>query len=345
MATIKFTTNLHPFQNDGAWQFHPNFFEGKDANGNDVCDNNGNIISFPVPNEPGVYIVGVKIPVSDPKQFDENGKPIDKAVERFCPLYVGIQDDLSTKISGHRNPNNTSTYTGELNSFKELWNLNEEPKIFYKGIQIWNEKWRRSKKTVEDPNRIDQLGLFMTEVRDCAENCLIWFPNRVFFNVYLNTDLSNYGEKSGHFGSVGLNKDLDTINTKEAKILKKLIEEVKLKIENNFWYAFITAEYIANSILQSNNHPLKEVADKYLQERVWTIKMKNAKGNTISKNGPGKILCESIENATNKALAQNGIYTYAKANTPKHPYVIDFSNLKDDLVRMEYNPLIINIIP
>ena len=328
MATIKFTTNLHPFQNDGAWQFHPNFFEGKDANGAQI--------SFPVPNEPGVYIVGVKIPVSDPKQFDEKGKEIDKAIEKFCPLYVGIQDDLSTKISGHRNPNNTSTYTGELNSFKELWNLNEEPKIFYKGIQIWNEKWRRSRKTDDDFKRLKQLKNFITEVESNANKCLIWFPNKVFFNTYLTTNRSNYEEKSGHMGSVGLNKDLDTINTKEAKTLKKLIEKVKLKIQNNFWYAFITAKDIDNSILQSNSHPLKEVAEEYLKDSNWNIGRKN---------GPGKTICESVENATNRALAQKGIYTYAKAHTPKHPYIIDFSNLKDDLVCMENNPLIINIIP
>ena len=123
MATIKFVTNLHPFQNGREWQFHPNFFEGKDVKGDDVCDKNGKKISFPVPNEAGVYIVGVKIPVSDPKQFDENGKPIDKAVEKFCPLYVGIQKKIKNKIKGHRDPRNRSTSNGELNSYKELFDL------------------------------------------------------------------------------------------------------------------------------------------------------------------------------------------------------------------------------
>lgn len=340
MATIKFTTNLHGFQNGGEWNFHPNFFEGKDQNGKQVTK--------PVPNEPGVYIVGVKIPVNDPPQYDDKGKLLETPHnEKFCPLYVGVQDNLSTKIRGHRNPNNKRTYTGEVNSFKELWNINLEPKIFYRGIEIWNDKWRYSRSNkVNDPNRINQLNVFIKEVKDSAENCLIWFPNSAFFDFYLSINSSNYEENSGHNGSVGLNRDLDTIGTIDAQSLKDLINGVKSKIENNFWYAFISAEEIAQAILKSYDHPLREKANEYINNgKEWTRKETNKKGKNVRKNGPGKTLCESVENATNKALAHKGIYTYAKAHKPKHPYSIDFSFLKNDLVCMQNNPLIINIIP
>ncbi len=65
MATIEFTTNLPLSRNPicpKPWQFDPKYFDS-------------------IPDEAGVYIVGVKINV-------------DGQGEKFCPLYVGIKNNI-----------------------------------------------------------------------------------------------------------------------------------------------------------------------------------------------------------------------------------------------------------
>lgn len=232
MATIKFVTNLHPFQNGREWQFHPNFFEGKDVKGDDVCDKNGKKISFPVPNEAGVYIVGVKIPVSDPKQFDENGKPIDKAVEKFCPLYVGIQKKIKNKIKGHRDPRNRSTSNGELNSYKELFDLSMPPSKFYKGIEKWNEYWCNKK------GKERNLETLINEIKINGYDSMVFFPNPLFFEKCLSPNGLGFSHVSNTHDFF-LQKNDNYKLLAETKLFER-INYTKETIEKKYWYAYAT---------------------------------------------------------------------------------------------------------
>jgi len=335
MATIKFTTNLHPFQNGGAWQFHPNFFEGKDAHGNDVCDGSGKKISFPVPNEAGVYIVGVKIGVNDPPQLDKNGNQLTAPDnEKFCPLYVGIKDKLVTKISGHRNPDNRNTSIGELNSFKEIFDLiNKTAKEFYNDISYFDSKYISQPRLTQDEEH--KKAIFSTLKIPPYNNSLIWFPDFNFFDIYLGATVSAWdnSHNCGHQRSLNAKGtgELDAIMMKgilEAKDLRNKIDNVKKLIENKYWYAFATAKDIANAIKLEKTHPLYKDACDYDGSNYMIKKA----------YGPGRRLCESVENATKEALKRIAIYTYAKANNPKHTLQIDLTDIKGDLVNMTGKP-------
>lgn len=358
MATIKFVTNLHPFQNGREWQFHPNFFEGKDVKGDDVCDKNGKKISFPVPNEAGVYIVGVKIPVSDPKQFDENGKQINK-VEKFCPLYVGIRDNLKVRITGHRKRDSSS---GELNYNKELFDLNIKGKAnkLYESIKNLLSM-RDSTTNNHSPNSESRTPDFPILCHKCAEelrmfhkllndkNLLIWFPNPAFFNININkkteTFCSNY--EYHHSGSYKHKWSLDyDLKHPDARDLAEKIDETKTIIEEKFWYAFVTLDDIIKAL--PNNHTLCKNGKDYSEAK----ESDNAIDRKDAYKNYGKAICESVENATKMALQDKGIYTYAKATNVNAPYEIDFTELAKDLVNMTRNPfdnttnpLIININP
>lgn len=249
MATIKFTTNLHPFQNGGAWQFHPNFFEGKDANGNDVCN--------PVPNEAGVYIVGVKIPVSDPPQFDENGKQLNAPKnEKFCPLYVGIRDNLKSRIKSHQK------YNGYLNGKKELFDLSQPIKQIYQEILLLNYVWMKSKKKNADKN---WLNKYMPN--------LIWFNSNIFFNEYLglsNPPLSTYVDNQyWHRGSLSI----DLPNLPNSNLLIDKINNTKKIIFENFYYAYY--EFEPKKIkLQENadyNTQIKPTLEKIESATKWKL--------------------------------------------------------------------------
>jgi len=319
MATIKFVTNLHPFQNGREWQFHPNFFEGKDANGNDVCDNNGNIISFPVPNEPGVYIVGVKIPVSEPPQYDENGNKLDKAVERFCPLYVGIKKNIRERLIDHHN------WNGYLNGKKELFDLEQSICNVYDDIFLWNIHWDK----VSNHSNIKVKTNLYSKIAN-KNNTLIWFPHKSFFNHYLKLSQSQYVEHTGHFGSVGEGKDLDTINTSESMRLKGKIIEIKKMIFNQYWYAYVTLDDIVQQVLNDKEHKLYSEAERYNKTKFY------GKGNV---KGEGRKLCENVESLTKELLSGKlKIHTYATSGNCHGFFQIDLTDIKDDLVNMTGQP-------
>jgi hypothetical protein len=297
MATIKFTTNL--ISNKSIpWQFNPN-----DLNG--------------IPETPGVYIVGVKIIVND---FDN---PIEKK-EKFCPLYVGIQQNLKAKISGHRDPINKNTGTGELNSFKELFDL----KINGDAVKLYDsinrllelrekiEKIKGSKKLNHLPNGNTPSMPFPINCRKCAEeltmfhvlkeerNLLIWFPNPAFFNINIksNTFISKYAyHDSGKNGNYNHSKSLnhDLLHPDAYKLLNRIIDTKNI-ISNKYWYAFASTrtnpniDFSDNAILQQI-----EAATK------WKLMNKLNIPTYAGINGAGEGIWNALEQGKNVNLDIN----------------------------------------
>jgi len=198
MATIKFESNLLQLQNiPKPWVFNPSYFEK-------------------VPKSPGVYIVGVKIPV--------NGQG-----EKFCPLYVGIRDNIKNRIKAHHK------YNGYLNGKKELFDLNKPIEIIYSEIKKYNSIWMNSNK-----NSSDKLKL-----HGYLPN-LIWFNNSSFFDNYLQLPIGTSQYRDNHDWHNGsLIKDLPLLSVKKQKETRNLINKInntKKMIFDRFYYAYYVYE-------------------------------------------------------------------------------------------------------
>lgn len=264
MTKIKFETNLSLTNLNGVpWLFDKKYFDD-------------------IPNKPGVYIVGVKIKV--------NGQG-----ENFCPLYVGIRDDLNSRIKAHWKPN------GYLNGKKELFDLSIDINKIYSDINLYNKCWMNSTKSNDNkillPERIKTL---------------LWFNSPLFFDKYLDLLIgsSQYRDsKDWHNGT--LNKDLPDLakrfSNKQNQI-KHLIDKIsntKSIICSKYFYAFYEHKVDESYKEIKPKLELIEAATKLALEKINI----HTYGHT-SGNGK-KLNLVSSENIT-----------------------IDLSNLKEDLIKI-----------
>jgi hypothetical protein len=291
MANYSLTTNL-PI-GVSPWLFDVNYLET-------------------LPEFPGIYAVGVKIPVLGQG-------------EKICLLNVGIMKDISIKIKGHWDVNNNFTATGELNSFKEIFDLkSKDISIIYLEMEKYNLSVRKKK----------TLNSFYKNIANDYPS-LIWFNDNTFFDYILNlpTGKSTYKAGSGHKGSVNPNGDLDIINTPKSIALKHQIENVKQLYTDMFFYTYITLDSIVAEILKDSNHPQFEHAVNYNKNKQYSI---------IGKNGPGKNLCEIVENTLKYRLSSIGINTSAKSTSKMLPITdkFDLSFIQNDLINLNGKPFI-----
>jgi hypothetical protein len=195
MATIKFTSPLTKYASKNPWFFDKKYFED-------------------IPPIPGVYIVGVKIPV--------NGQG-----EKFCPLYIGTyKENIKTRIRGHWDENNTNIVQGALNSYKELFDLELDPSLFYEDIELWNQLWKGKNNT-----NTNKVNLF-NEISINGNNSLIWFPDELFFQTYLKNAHVHLNPASNWHNNTVNPSILTNVN------LKNKIVKVKNVITSKFWFAY-----------------------------------------------------------------------------------------------------------
>jgi hypothetical protein len=255
--TFKLETNLR--KTEKKWLFKKEYFED-------------------IPKTKGVYIVGIQ------KETEQG--------EKFCPLYVGTHtSNLASRIEGHWDKKNTETIRGSLNSFKEIFDLSLPPFQFYKGIKIWNNEWK-GKRFRSPEKKIKQLVNFFNMVKDDGDNCLLWFPNETFFQIYLANSEIAFTPKLNHHELTLRPNNLYDVLLNEKKLINK-INDTKSLIESKYWYYFIEVE--------DTNTKLEE-----------------------------------LESYINQSLIENyGVYTFAKSSSPKKEFLIDWTNIEDDIIRLK----------
>jgi hypothetical protein len=145
-------------------------------------------------------------------------------------LYIGTAKNLKNRIEGHWDTKNTNVARGALNSFKELFDLELDPALFYPDIELWNQHWGDLKKSER------KTSTLFDSINQKGNNTLIWFPDPLFFQTYLKNLTTNINPASNwhnntitpcslHFG---------TLNTK--------IRNVKEVITSKFYYSYAEIE-------------------------------------------------------------------------------------------------------
>ena len=127
MATVKF---IDPAKTKG-------------ANGKLQYDLNNRADFSNVPNVPGVYIVGVKIEVKGQG-------------EKFCPLYVGIRNNLQNRMREHQG---NCISGGYLNTVKDLFDIKQPIDHVYSDIEIFN--MTQKKKSPYHKNNLKAFELIL----------------------------------------------------------------------------------------------------------------------------------------------------------------------------------------
>jgi hypothetical protein len=259
-----------------------------------------------LPKVPGVYVYGVKVNI--------NG------TDKFMPLYVGIRNDIKSRLTYHYKQNGI-----QGNGKKELFDIasihsqNDVTRIF-------NDMRFYDSKSGLDPLRIGIPSL-------------VWFNNSVYFDskLKLPEGTSKYRPDQGHQSSIKIGGDLDLIGTNNSANLKHQILGVKKLYTNKFYYAYITLDSIIAEILKDSNHPQFEVALNYNKNKQYAINRKN---------GPGKDLCELIENTLKNRLNSIGIHTSAKSTGKMLPItdMFDLSYIQNDLINLTGKPFTNHLI-
>lgn len=250
-----------------------------------------------IPKKPGVYVYGIKILINK--------------IEKFIPLYVGIRNDIQSRLMYHHKENGLSG-----NSKKELFDLSQISSILdvngiYGDMQLYD-----SKKGL-DPLR---LGI----------QSLIWFNNSTFFDAKCNLpkSTSTYISNSGHQASIKVGGDLDIMGTPQSILLKNKVIDLKKLYSDKFFCAYCTLDSIVSEILKDKKHPLHHTADCYNKCKDYTI--------IGGKNGSGKTICEYFENTLKSRLSTIGIHTSAKSTSkilaPTDQF--DLSIIQNDLVNL-----------
>lgn len=252
-----------------------------------------------IPNEPGIYIYGIKLKCND------NIKKFNK----FLPLYVGIAKDIRDRLknnhykglkidgNGRKEIFDLSNIDCDLISIKDLYNQME----VYDSFKGKNEKRYKL-------------------------NRLIWFNNSTFFNSKLKllSPLSSYRDNSGHLTSISKNGDLENIYNLQpyckALELKALIENTKKIFTEQFYFCYAKLSDFKDTILPDNEF--------YDESQIYAWR-------NGTKRGKGMFLCENIEFTTKEELKkQFGIYTTAKAEGKTTSIQIDFSKVVHEIINL-----------
>jgi hypothetical protein len=252
----------------------------------------GNIHHYP--DKAGVYIFGLKIPIS--------------GIIKFVPIYVGIAKNLRNRLWQHyceeRTGGNSKWYVFDYASIKTGADVVD----LYNCMRIADSKKRFNKFRFSEK--------------------LIWFNDSRFFDWKLGINgISGYVSHSGVLASILPDGDLNHISIKNpssnANNLKSMIENSKSLFDQGFYFAYSCLS--KDDISIDKHHPLFQLFDEYNNGNVYM---------NSRKNGPGKNLAERIELAAKSSLATINIYTSAKAVGEIHKMEIDLQEIQNELVNV-----------
>jgi hypothetical protein len=274
-----------------------------DSDGNKIWKNGfnpTNPLDFNlIPNEPGVYIYGIKLEC----------KESDDLNDKFLPLYVGIAKDLRDRLKNNHYEGLKINGKGK----KEIFDLTDI------NCNIKNIKDLYDQMEIYDSVR----GIHQKRY---ALERLIWFNNFSFFDYKLNLpcSTSTYVVDSGHQYTIKAKGDLDNIQIKypksNAALLKNKIAITKSIFTNRFYFFFVKLSDFLGSI--EKQHELYDISKKY----IWRKENKIAEGMRA---------CERVELTVKEELKkQYKIYTTAEAKGKTTNMNIDFSRVKNELINL-----------
>jgi hypothetical protein len=252
----------------------------------------GNIQHYP--EEPGVYVFGLKIPI--------------QGANKFIPLYVGIAKSLRKRLWQHyreeRTGGNSKWYVFDYANVKNVQDVIE----LYKSMSITDSYKRLNNQR------------FST--------MLIWFNNAFFFDHILKLKrISTYLSNSGVLASILNNGDLDQIQKKapssNAVGLKSTIINAKAIFDDGFYFVYSGISKYDISINQ--DHPLFALFNQYIQNNSYM----NGR-----KNGPGRSMAERIESATKEQLNQINLKTAAAAKGQLFNIQINLGKIQDCMINV-----------
>jgi predicted GIY-YIG superfamily endonuclease len=234
----------------------------------------------------GIYVWGLKININQSL--------------KFVPLYVGIAKDLGARLWTHycnnRENGNWNWYVFDYCSVKNLSDVSD----LYKSIYTADFNIKKINKSFKH-RYTDKL---------------IWFNDKDFFNLKLNTKHSNYFSDSGVLSSILPGGDLDQIiladnqNKDSCNFLKNNIICAKKIFNDNFYFVYTTLD---TSI------------------EAWSIN---------KKDGFVKQKARNIEVATKCLLQKIGVFTGSdsKKNIDNFNTIqIDLRNIQNDLINLGFS--------
>ena len=197
-----------------------------------------------IPNEPGVYIVGVKLLL--------NG------IETFFPLYVGEASDLKVRLNNHY----TERSTKNSNSTKEIFDLSNiltNYKDLYEALKAYNDLWIFNSIKIGGSKKKHKMYC-----NEKIEKFLLYFQCSSYLNFCLNSDVKTSIWKDMN------HKDFnDYVSLLKTSSAKKIIERYALTkdcVKDNFYFSY--------SILPNTSQAQRQVVEaqtKYYIEQLYII--------------------------------------------------------------------------
>jgi hypothetical protein len=219
-----------------------------DSDGNKIWKNGfnpTNPLDFNlIPNEPGVYIVGVKLLL--------NG------IENFFPLYVGEASNLKVRLNNHYKERSTKN----SNSTKEIFDLSNiliNYKDLYEALKAYNDLWIF--------NSIKIGGSKKKHKMYCdgrIEKFLLYFQCSSYLNFCLNLDVKTSCWKD--FNHKYFYNHLTLLDSPTSKKIVNTYNLTKECIRDNFYFSYC--------ILPNTSQAQRQVVEaqtKYYLEQLYTI--------------------------------------------------------------------------
>lgn len=197
-----------------------------------------------IPNEPGVYIVGVKLLL--------NG------IETFFPLYVGEASYLKVRLNKHYKERSTKN----SNSTKEIFDLSNILKSYkdlYEALKAYNDLW-----TFNSIKKGGSKKKHKMYCNDKIEEFLIYFQCSSYLNFCLNLDVKTSCWKD--MNHKDFNDYVSILNTSSSKKLLDSYNLTKECVQDNFYFSYC--------ILPNTSQAQRQVVEsqtKYYLEQLYTI--------------------------------------------------------------------------
>ncbi len=197
-----------------------------------------------IPNEPGVYILGVKLFL--------NG------IDTFFPLYVGEASNLKVRLIKHYKERSTKN----SNSTKEIFDLSNiltNYKDLYEALKAYNDLWIFNSIKIGGSKKKHKMYC-----NDKIEKFLLYFQCSSYLNFYLNLDV-----KTSCWKDMNHKDFYNYVSFLKTSTAKKIVNRYTLTkdcVKDNFYFSYCKLPNTSQAQRQ-----VEEAQTKYYLEQLYTI--------------------------------------------------------------------------